>query len=92
MPVQFHTGFGDPDLDLRLGNPLYMRSLLEDRRFRNAPIVLLHASYPYAQEAGYLSSFCLSSGLSGFWVSRALLERSRDAIDFAAVAGTCPNE
>ncbi len=56
MPVQFHTGFGDPDLDLRLANPLYMRSLLEDRRFRNAPIVLLHASYPYAQEAGYLAS------------------------------------
>jgi hypothetical protein len=56
LPVQFHTGFGDPDLDLRLGNPLYMRSLLEDKRFRNAPIVLLHASYPYAQEAGYLAS------------------------------------
>jgi hypothetical protein len=56
MPVQFHTGFGDPDLDLRLGNPLYMRSLLEDKRFRNAPIVLLHASYLYAQEAGYLAS------------------------------------
>ena len=56
LPVQFHTGFGDPDLDLRLGNPLYMRSLLEDRRFRNAPIVLLHASYPYVQEAGYLAS------------------------------------
>jgi predicted TIM-barrel fold metal-dependent hydrolase len=32
-----------------------MRSLLEDRRFRNAPIVLLHASYPYTQEAGYLA-------------------------------------
>jgi predicted TIM-barrel fold metal-dependent hydrolase len=56
LPVQFHTGFGDPDLDLRLGNPLYMRSLLEDKRFRNAPIVLLHASYPYTQEAGYLAS------------------------------------
>jgi hypothetical protein len=56
MPVQFHTGFGDPDLDLRLSNPLYMRSLLEDQRFRNVPIVLLHASYPYSQEAGYLAS------------------------------------
>jgi uncharacterized protein len=56
IPVQFHTGFGDPDLDLRLSNPLYMRSLLEDKRFRNAPIVLLHAAYPYAQEAGYLAS------------------------------------
>ncbi|HEY9673094.1 MAG TPA: amidohydrolase family protein [Waterburya sp.] len=56
MPVQFHTGFGDPDLNLQAGNPLNMRSLLEDSRFHNAPIVLLHASYPYVQEAGYLAS------------------------------------
>ncbi len=56
LPVQFHTGFGDPDLDLRLANPLYLRQLLEDRRWRDAPIVLLHASYPYSREAGYLAS------------------------------------
>lgn len=56
IPVQFHTGFGDPDLDLRLGNPLGLRSLLEEKCFRNVPIVLLHASYPYTQEAGYLAS------------------------------------
>jgi predicted TIM-barrel fold metal-dependent hydrolase len=56
MPVQFHTGFGDPDLDLQLSNPLYMRSLFEDKRFHNAPIVLLHASYPFVREAGYLAS------------------------------------
>jgi len=56
LPVQFHTGLGDPDLDLRLSNPLYLRSLLEDKRLENAPIVLLHAAYPYSQEAGYLAS------------------------------------
>lgn len=56
LPVQFHTGFGDPDLNLQLANPLYMRSLLEDKHFRNVPIVLLHACYPYVQEAGYLAS------------------------------------
>ncbi|MEQ9669874.1 MAG: amidohydrolase family protein [Coleofasciculus sp. G2-EDA-02] len=56
LPIQFHTGFGDPDLDLRLSNPLYLRSLLEDKRFENVPIVLLHAAYPYSQEAGYLAS------------------------------------
>lgn len=56
LPVQFHTGFGDPDLDLPLANPVYMRSLLENQRFRNAPIVLLHGSYPYTQEAGYLAA------------------------------------
>lgn len=56
LPVQFHTGFGDPDLDLRLANPLHLRPILEDHRFRNAPIVLLHASYPFTREAGYLAS------------------------------------
>lgn len=56
MPVQFHTGFGDPDLDLLSCNPLCLRSLLEDKRYRNAQFVLLHASYPYVREAGYLAS------------------------------------
>ncbi|MDJ0617618.1 MAG: amidohydrolase family protein [Calothrix sp. MO_192.B10] len=56
IPIQFHTGFGDRDLDLRQSNPLHLRFLLEDNRFDNAPIVLLHASYPYTREAGYLAS------------------------------------
>lgn len=56
IPIQLHTGFGDPDLDLRLANPLHLRGLLEERRFRQAPIVLLHAAYPYAREAGCLAS------------------------------------
>ena len=56
LPVQFHTGFGDPDLDLRLANPLLLRRVLEEPRFREVPIVLLHASYPFAREAGYLAS------------------------------------
>ncbi|OZH52410.1 amidohydrolase, partial [Hydrocoleum sp. CS-953] len=25
IPIQFHTGIGDPDLDLRLSNPLHLR-------------------------------------------------------------------
>ncbi|MEO1377312.1 MAG: amidohydrolase family protein [Cyanobacteria bacterium J06635_10] len=56
MPIQFHTGFGEPDLDLRQSNPLHLRLLLEDNNFRNASIVLLHTSYPYTREAGYLAS------------------------------------
>lgn len=56
LPVQLHTGFGDPDLDLRLANPLNLRSLLEQPQYRHAPLVLLHASYPYMQEAGYLAA------------------------------------
>jgi uncharacterized protein len=56
LPVQFHTGFGDPDLDLRLANPLHLRLLLEEPRYRQAPIVLLHAAYPFMREAGYLAA------------------------------------
>ncbi len=56
LPTQFHTGFGDPDLDLRLANPLHLRPLLEDPALRQARLVLLHASYPYSREAGYLAA------------------------------------
>ncbi|HZS93405.1 MAG TPA: amidohydrolase family protein [Chloroflexota bacterium] len=56
MPVQFHTGYGDPDLDLRLANPLHLRPLFEDQRYRDAPIVMLHASYPFTAEAAFLAA------------------------------------
>ena len=53
LPIQFHTGFGDPDLDLRLANPLHLRALIEST---NNPIVLLHGGYPFTREAGFLAS------------------------------------
>jgi uncharacterized protein len=56
LPVQFHTGFGDADLDLLWANPLHMRSLFESGRYRRVPFVLLHAGYPYVRELGYLAS------------------------------------
>ena len=56
MPVQIHTGFGDADLDLRESNPLHLRPLLESGRYANVAFVLLHASYPYVRELGYLAT------------------------------------
>ncbi|GMJ02959.1 nodulin/glutamine synthase-like protein [Hibiscus trionum] len=56
LPLQIHTGFGDRYLDLRLSNPLHLRTLLEDKRFSGSRIVLLHASYPFSKEASYLAS------------------------------------
>ncbi len=56
MPVQFHTGLGDNDLDMWYANPLHLRAALESGKFRNVPFVLLHASYPYVRELGYLAS------------------------------------
>jgi predicted TIM-barrel fold metal-dependent hydrolase len=56
LPVQFHTGYGDPDLDLRLANPLHLRPLFEDYALTAVPIVLLHESYPFTAEAAFLAA------------------------------------
>jgi len=56
LPVHFHTGFGDRDVDLRLANPLHLRPLLEGDVLSRGPVVLLHAGYPYVREAAYLAS------------------------------------
>jgi len=49
-----HTGFGDPDADLRRCNPLFLRAFLELAEPRGVPIMLLHC-YPYHREAGALA-------------------------------------
>lgn len=56
VPLQFHTGYGDSDVDLRLGNPLLLRALCEKAEYGNVSIVLLHESYPYCQLGAYLAS------------------------------------
>lgn len=56
LPVQFHTGYGDSDTDMRLGNPLQLRDVLERRDYYTMPIVLLHESYPYTQLGAYLAA------------------------------------
>ena len=84
LPVQFHTGFGDPDLDLRLANPLHLRPVLEDPRYHQAPIVLLHAAYPFTQEAGYLASVYsqvyLDTGLMVPFLSVAGMRRTLEML------------
>jgi len=55
LPLQFHTGYGDPDTDLLKGNPLLLRDYLETFTRLGHRVVLLH-TYPYQREAGYLTS------------------------------------
>ena len=56
IPIQFHTGYGDSDTDMRLGNPLHLRTVLERREYWTMPIILLHESYPYCQFGAYLAA------------------------------------
>src|SRR5262249_32340552 len=55
-PMQVHTGYGDPDLDLPQAHPLHLRPVLEDPQYRGAKMVLLHAAYPYTGEGAYLAA------------------------------------
>ncbi len=55
-PLQFHAGFGDPDIDLLQGNPLLLRPVLEDPRWRGVRIVVLHMAYPYFREAAFMAA------------------------------------
>jgi predicted TIM-barrel fold metal-dependent hydrolase len=56
LPIQFHTGYGDSDTDMRLGNPLHLRDVLERGDLRSMKVVLLHESYPYTQLGAYLAA------------------------------------
>lgn len=53
-PFQFHTGLGDNDVAFSLSSPAHLQSFI--RTYPSIPIVLLHASYPFTREAGYLAS------------------------------------
>jgi predicted TIM-barrel fold metal-dependent hydrolase len=56
IPVQFHVGYGDADTDLLLGNPLYLRPVLQRPDYLGMPVVLLHECYPYTRQGGYLAA------------------------------------
>lgn len=53
-PIQFHTGLGDNEITLTKSSPACLQDFI--REYSTVPIVLLHASYPYMREAGYLAT------------------------------------
>jgi hypothetical protein len=54
LPVQFHVGYGDRDVDLHQCNPLLLTGLLRALEPTGVPVMLRH-NYPYHREAGYLA-------------------------------------
>lgn len=55
LPLQLHTGFGDPDLRLRHSDPLLLTDFIHALRPTGCPVVLLHG-YPYQRHAAYLAA------------------------------------
>jgi predicted TIM-barrel fold metal-dependent hydrolase len=54
LPLQFHVGYGDPDLTLHRCDPSLMTDFLRLVQHRRVPLMLLHC-YPYHRSAGYLA-------------------------------------
>jgi uncharacterized protein len=89
LPVQFHTGYGDPDLDLRLANPLHLRPIFEAPELTDLRVVMLHC-YPFVREAGYLASVYpgafMDLGLTiPYMSSHAMLTSAREALHLAPI-------
>jgi predicted TIM-barrel fold metal-dependent hydrolase len=52
LPIQWHVGFGDRDMDLHRSDPMLLLPLL--RTMAPVPVLLLHC-YPFQRQAGYLA-------------------------------------
>ncbi|MFB6149347.1 MAG: amidohydrolase family protein [Halobacteriales archaeon] len=53
-PMQFHSGFGDPDAHPIFVDPGHLYDFLQ--RHDETDVVLLHAGYPYTRKAAYITS------------------------------------
>jgi len=55
LPLQLHTGFGDPDLNLARSDPALLTEFLRACADAGPPVLLLHC-YPYHRHAAYLAA------------------------------------
>ena len=91
LPLQFHVGFGDPDLQLDRCDPARMTGFLRAVQPRGTPVLLLHC-YPFHRQAGYLAHVFphvyADVGLAVNYVgarAAAVLAESLELIPFAKV-------
>lgn len=55
LPIQFHTGWGDADLELHRSNPTLLTGLIREFDRLGVNMVFLHC-YPFHRDAAYLAS------------------------------------
>lgn len=91
LPLQFHVGYGDPDLTLHRSDPSLMTDFLRRVQDRRTPVMLLHC-YPYHRTAGYLAHVFphvyLDVGLAVNYTgarSRAVVAESLEVAPFGKV-------
>lgn len=76
-PVHIHTGAGDPSIRLEEARPSMLFRLLG--RYPDQPIVLLHAGWPWLEDAAYLAAafpyVYLETSVTTPWSTLALDQR-----------------
>lgn len=88
LPIQFHVGYGDPDIRLHRADPTLLTDFLHAVPHR-VPVMLLHC-YPYHRNAGYLAAVHphvyldvgLALGYAGPARGRAVLEEALELAPF----------
>jgi predicted TIM-barrel fold metal-dependent hydrolase len=55
LPLQLHTGHGDPDSRLHRADPSLLQDFLAASQHSGAPVLLLHC-YPYHRQAGAMAN------------------------------------
>jgi uncharacterized protein len=55
LPLQFHVGYGDPDVVLHQSNPSLLTAFIEWCKPYGTNVVLLHC-WPFEREAGFLAT------------------------------------
>ncbi len=56
VSLQLHAGYGDRDIDLRLGSPFAFRWALESGAADGVEVVFLHASWPHIRDAAVMAA------------------------------------
>lgn len=86
LPLQFHVGYGDADLDLGRCDPLLLTGLLRAIEPTGIPVLLLH-NYPFHRHAGYLaqvfSNVFLDVGLATHNLGRGSRRLVAEALELA---------
>jgi len=87
VPFEFHTGIGDLDVVTDRCNPMLLGRLLKDENLRKAKVILLHGSYPYTAEAGWMAHFFpnvyLDCSILFFTHYRAAIKKMEEALEMA---------
>ncbi len=86
LPIQFHVGFGDPDVQIDRGNPSYLTPFIRRASELGRGVVLLHC-YPYHREAAYLAhafeNVYLDLGLTMNYVGSRSADVLRETLELA---------